>query len=151
MKLTPHFTAEELTITNNKEYKEKNKELIVNGIDYLYHLAGFAERVRAIVGCPMIITSGYRCHELNEALKGSRTSQHVLCEAIDFIPTKRSTKDSFLTLMFSDLKYHQLILEYSGNSNWIHIGIGGKKENLVYKDKKYHLVRSVQELDNLLK
>ena len=117
MKLTPHFTAEELTTTNNKEYKEKNKELIVNGIDYLYHLAGFAERVRAIVGCPMIITSGYRCHELNEALKGSRTSQHVLCEAIDFIPTQRSTKDSFLTLMFSDLKYHQLILEYSGNSH----------------------------------
>jgi hypothetical protein len=151
MKLTPHFTAEELTTTNNKEYKEKNKELIVNGIDYLYHLAGFAERVRAIVGCPMIITSGYRCHELNEALKGSRTSQHVLCEAIDFIPTKRSTKDSFLALMFSDLKYHQLILEYSGNSNWIHIGIGGKKENLVYKDKKYHLVHSVRELDNLLK
>lgn len=151
MKLTPHFTAEELTTTSNKEWKEKNKELITTGIDYLYHLAGFAERVRAIIGCPMIITSGYRCHELNEALKGSRTSQHVLCEAIDFIPTKRSTKDSFLALMFSDLKYGQLILEYSGNSNWVHISIGGKKENLVYKDKKYHLVHSVRELSNLLK
>lgn len=151
MNLTPHFTAEELTATSNKEYAEKNKELITTGIDYLYHLAGFAERVRGILGVPMIITSGYRCKELNDALRGSRTSQHLLCEAIDFVTKRLTPKECFVALMFSDLKYGQLILEYSGNSNWIHISIGGKKENLVYKDNKYHLVHSLRELDKIVK
>lgn len=151
MKLTPHFTAEELTTTSNKEWKEKNKELITTGIDYLYHLAGFSERVRAIIDSPMIITSGYRCKELNDAIRGSRNSQHVICEAIDFIPVKKSVLDAYIALMFSDLKYHQLILEIKRNSSWVHIGIGGKKENLVFKDNKYHLVHSLRELENLLK
>lgn len=151
MKLTPHFTAEELTTTSNKEWKEKNKELITTGIDYLYHLAGFSERVRTIIDSPMIITSGYRCKELNDAIRGSRNSQHVICEAIDFIPVKKSVLDAYIALMFSDLKYHQLILEIKRNSSWVHIGIGGKKENLVFKDNKYHLVHSLRELDNLLK
>lgn len=151
MKLTPHFTAEELTATSNKEYAEKNKELITTGIDYLYHLAGFAERVRAIVNKPLIITSGYRCKELNDALRGSRTSQHLLCEAIDFVPVGLTPKEAFISLMFSDLKFEQLILEYSGNSNWVHIGIGGKKERLVYKNNKYHLVHSIKELESILK
>jgi uncharacterized protein YcbK (DUF882 family) len=37
------------------------------------------------LGVPLFITSGYRCLELNRALKSSDNSQHIKGEAVDFI------------------------------------------------------------------
>ena len=103
----------------------------------MYQLAGFAERVREIVGKPLIINSGYRCVELNNYLKGSLTSQHLLAEAIDIRVSGKTANELFQIIVASDLKYDQIILEKVGTAQWVHVSIGSKKEKLKYDGKKY--------------
>lgn len=130
IKLTQHFSVEELTTTDKEEFKEKNyNDGVKRGGDLLV-LAQFAEGIRKIIQSPMIITSGYRCPELNAAIGGSKTSQHCDFEAIDFIPKNISAQDAFALIRQSDLKYGQLILEKRGAGHLIHASIGTKRENL---------------------
>ena len=137
MKLTPHFTLEELAGTNNERYREKNLAEAQKQMGKMYQLAGFAERIREIVGKPIIINSGYRCVQLNNVLKGSLTSQHLLAEAIDIKVNGKEASELFQILVASDLKYDQIILEKVGNARWVHISIGSKKEKLKYEKGVY--------------
>lgn len=130
MKLTQHFTAEELTITEQQEYKQSNYEAGLKELYKLCSLANFAEKVRKEINSPMIITSGYRSEELNKIIGGSKTSQHIKFEAIDFIPTKISAKEAFDKLSKSKLQFGQLILEKRGLGHIVHISIGSTRKTL---------------------
>ncbi len=136
MDLTPHFKLEELAGTAT-QYKDLNLAEAQKIMGRMYQLAGFAERVREIVGRPVIINSGYRCVKLNNYLKGSLTSQHLLAEAIDIKVSGKTAEELFRIITASDLKYDQLILEKVGNAQWVHVSIGSKKEKLKYDGKKY--------------
>lgn len=137
MNLTPHFTLEELAGTNNAVYRAKNLEEAKKQMGKMYQLAGFAERIREIVGRPLIINSGYRCVQLNNVLKGSLTSQHLLAEALDIKVSGKEASELFQIIVASDLKYDQIILEKVGNARWVHISIGSKKEKLKYEKGVY--------------
>ena len=137
MLLTPHFSIEELCVTTNKDFKEKNLEEGQKQLGKMYMLAGFAERVREIVGAPMTITSGYRCPALNKAIGGASSSQHKVGEAIDFKCKGLSNDSIACKIATSDLKFQQLIIEHSGKSAWVHVAIGSKREILRYKDGQY--------------
>lgn len=68
----------------------------------------------------MIITSGYRCQELNELVKGSKTSQHMQGEAFDFISPDYGDPKAIFEDLFKYrfiLGIDQLILEPS----WVHV------------------------------
>ena len=141
MLLVPHFSLEELTTTSLAKYKSKNFVEAQQNMGRMYQLAGFAERVREIIGQPLIITSGYRCEELNSAVGGSATSQHLLCEAIDIVCNRLSVKSLFDRIKKSDLKYEQMIIETNAaGSTWLHLGIGSKKQRLEYRKGKYTLL-----------
>lgn len=138
MNLTPHFTIEELTDTSVEKYKKLNLLKAQEQMGKMYMLAGFAERVREIVGKPLIITSGYRCPELNKAIGGAITSQHIFCEAIDFVVKGLRPEDVFNRIVTSDLKYNQIIIERNTKgSQWVHISIGAFKQKLQFDGKKY--------------
>lgn len=138
MLLTPHFSLEELTTTSLTKYKIKNFVEAQMHMGSMYQLAGFAERVREIVGHPIIVTSGYRCKELNIAIGGSLASQHLYGEAIDIVCKKLSVKSLFNRIKKSDLKYDQMIIETNNSgSEWLHISIGSKKQRLEYRNGKY--------------
>lgn len=138
MNLTPHFQLEELACTNNATYKQKNIDEAKKIMGRMYQLAGFAERVREIVGKPLIITSGYRCPELNKAIGGAITSQHIFCEAIDFVVKGLRPEDVFNRIVTSDLKYNQIIIERNTKgSQWVHVSIGAFKQKLQFDGKKY--------------
>ncbi len=81
-------------------------------------LAG-AERIRAVLGHPMLISSGYRCPELNALVGSKPTSQHLKAEAIDFtcpgFGSPQAIAEALLPLM-GDLGIDQLILE----ATWVH-------------------------------
>ena len=85
MTLTPHFalsefthsqTAARLGITN----AATSPVIIAN----IRRTAAMLEKVRAILGKPILISSGYRCQELNAAVGGSQNSAHVDGLAVDF-------------------------------------------------------------------
>lgn len=42
------------------------------------------QRIRELLGCPVLISSGYRSEALNRSIGGSRTSQHSKGQASDF-------------------------------------------------------------------
>ena len=138
MNLTPHFTIEELAGTSNDKYKKLNLLKAQEHMGKMYMLAGFAERVREIIGKPMIITSGYRCPELNKAIGGAITSQHIFCEAIDFVVKGLRPEDVFNRIVTSDLKYNQIIIERNkSGSQWVHLSIGSYKQKLKFDGKQY--------------
>lgn len=140
IQLTQHFSLEELTTTTNKKLRDKNYRYGLQKMTQINILAHFAEQVRLIVGCPMQITSGIRCEELNTLVGGSKTSQHLKGEAIDFIPTKIKIKTAFDKLKNSNLEFGQLIIEKSGIKEWIHISIGTKRQILKYANGKYSVI-----------
>lgn len=137
IQLVPHFKLSELCATTNKDLAKTNLEEAKKIMGRMYQLAGFAERVREIVGRPIVINSGFRCVKLNNAVGGSLTSQHLYAEAIDIRVSGKTSSEVFRILAASDLKYDQLILEKSGNAQWVHVSIGSKKEKLIYKNGKY--------------
>ena len=128
--LTPHFTLAELTRTDNENLRDENYRAGRALLYKMVQLAHFAEGVRKIINCPMIITSGYRCAALTTAVGGSKTSQHLRCEAVDFIPSKISAKAAFDLIRNSPLEYGQLILEKRGQGHILHISMGKKRQNL---------------------
>ena len=134
MKITPHFTFEELTATNHQELLEKNRTIAQQNTAAMWHLALFAEQVRAILNVPIRVTSGFRCEALNNAVGGSKTSQHTLFQALDIIPMSMDIEDAYEELVDSDMLYGQLILE---KGTWIHISMGYKRENLICRKTKY--------------
>lgn len=100
-------------------------------------------------GAPLIVNSGYRCQELNKAVKGSKTSAHLAGWAADLVPESgddRSVQDlvnfAIEWLTATGLPYDQLIDERSDGRRWLHIGIRNlkgeqRREMKLYKDGKY--------------
>ena len=130
-KLSSNFKFSELTCTDDKDLKKINQEIAQKNYEQeLKTLAEFAEKVRKIIGSPMIITSGFRCESLNKKLGGSPTSKHRFCEAIDFIPKNISAFEAFVKILISGLEFHEVILEKRGNGHLIHIAIGTKMKKL---------------------
>lgn len=89
----------------------------------------------------IIITSGFRCKALNDAVKGSKTSQHMDGSAADFKAKNGQNKALFEVIVDmieeSEIKVRQLIWEKGDNNNpaWIHLGKyeDGKQENQILR------------------
>jgi zinc D-Ala-D-Ala carboxypeptidase len=84
------------------------------------HLAPGLQRIRDLLGVPVIISSGYRSPTLNAAVGGSRNSQHVRGEAVDFrAPAFGTPLDVCRQIVkFKELVgFDQLIEE----GNWVHV------------------------------
>jgi hypothetical protein len=79
------------------------------------------EKIRALLGYPIFITSGYRSPTLNRAIGGSTTSAHCLGYAVDFKCLKFGSPDAVVRkIKASGIKYDQLICE-GGAIGWTHI------------------------------
>ena len=126
MQLTPHFSLEELTITQHRDIDNTVND--DSSKQNLLQLAYKLETVRSILGYPLVISSGYRCLELNRAIGSKDTSAHVKGLAADFICPKYGIPETVFEYLLTkkELKYDQLILEKLRGKSWIHIGL---KEN----------------------
>ena len=83
MQLTPHFSLEELTATQHRGIDNSVNDDSSNS--NLQQLAYKLETVRSILGYPLVISSGYRCLELNRAVGSKDTSAHVKGLAADWV------------------------------------------------------------------
>jgi hypothetical protein len=110
-----HFTFEELTHTDtglpNQPSGPQWSEMVRLVSDIL-------EPYRALVG-PIKINSGFRSPEVNAAIGGVATSQHVKGEAADTVPLCMPLWEAFQKVKASDIPFDQLILE----PTWIHISV----------------------------
>lgn len=73
---------------------------------------------------PTTINSGYRGPELNQAIGGSKTSQHMKCEAAD-IEVAGVPNYDVAEWIQNNLDFDQLILEFYTpgvpDSGWVHV------------------------------
>lgn len=117
-KLTTNFSVEELTKTRTGIVNTPN----VTQLGRLKNTAEGMEKVRAILNNkPIIVKSGFRSPDVNKAVGGSKTSDHMNGDACDFdCPDFGSDFEVAEAIRKSDLKFDQLILEYG----WVHISFG---------------------------
>lgn len=112
--LTEHFTLEAMIATSHRDIDNTPSPEIV---EKLKVTARGLEHVRVLLGVPILINSGYRCQALNDAVGGSRQSQHMRGEAADFIAPAFGTPLAICRVLeASDLRFDQLIDE----GGWVH-------------------------------
>ena len=80
--------------------------------------------IREAWGEPIVVSSGYRCKELNTLVGGVKNSHHILGCAADIIAGNRADHRKLFRLIVKmqqegRIKFTQLILE--GDGRWLHI------------------------------
>ena len=140
MNLSQYFKLEEFEFSDTAKAKGINnsipKDLIPNLVrlhdNVLYPL-------RKLVGCPVRITSGYRCAELNKAVGGANNSGHLYGQAADIQVTGQSNTAVFNWIR-KNCEFDQLILEQVGGTQWVHVSYNfdhNRKQCLSYDGKSY--------------
>ena len=121
MKLTPHFTLEELTATSHRQFDNTPNETEKAN---LQKLAEFLETVKtALDGKPIMVNSAFRSKQVNDSVGSKDTSQHRTGCAAD-IRVPGMTPDAVVkAIMAANLPYDQLIREFDA---WTHISIAEK-------------------------
>lgn len=128
MKLTTNFSLNELTYSVTADtFKIDNRP----GVQVVDNLKALCENVlqplRDYLGCPVKVTSGFRCGQLNKKIGGVSNSQHCVGQAADIIVPQRNLKDVY-NYIKKNLPYDQLLFEYANDgSNWIHVSY--RKDN----------------------
>lgn len=126
MNLTPHFTLEELTHSQQavraRIDNTPDKAVLFN----LKQIASLLEDVRYMLGYKSIlVSSGYRCTKLNTLIGGAKNSQHMLGLAVDFTcPTFGTPRQICQQLLDMGLQFDQLICE----GTWVHVSIPSRSE-----------------------
>jgi hypothetical protein len=116
MKMTEHFSLEELTFTNHREFDNTPNVLQINN---LQRLAEFLEKVRDLLGKPILVDSAFRSPEVNHAVGSTSVSQHLKGCAADIRVPGMTPSEVVKAIYGADLPYDQLILELG----WTHISI----------------------------
>ena len=144
MKLTEHFTLEEMTVSPTAKRLGLSNQPTPEHIENMrYCCEKILEPVRAHFGKPVQINSSYRSPLVNKAVGGSKTSQHVNGQAIDFEIPGIDNK-TVADWVADNLEFDQVILEFytkgDKNSGWVHASIkkegGNRKQRLIASKSK---------------
>ena len=130
-RLTPHFTLRELTKTKTGIENVPNEAQVEN----LKRLCRWLEQLRRrwnnLYGegdDPIIINSGFRSPEVNKAVGGAFTSNHLTGCAVDIrcIGIEQALRYAAILLDISDLNnedFDELLIEQKAHVIWIHFAV----------------------------
>lgn len=128
MKFPPHFTPEELTRSQTATRNEIDNSPDEKQLNNLIRLAWFLEslrmRMHMLVNkrAVIIVSSGFRCEELNLIIGGSKTSAHMKGLAADITCPDLTPIElaEFIRDNMADEGFDQVIHEFG---RWVHIGL----------------------------
>ena len=122
--LSLHFTVEELTHTDHRQFDNTpNTDELAN----LTRLANFLEQVKtALGGKPVMINSAYRSSAVNQAVGSSEKSQHRIGCAADIRVPGMTPDEVVKAVIAAGLGYDQIIREFD---RWTHISIPNNPED----------------------
>lgn len=123
--LSPNFSLEELTFSETAVRKGVDNTPPPQIVARLTDVARRLEEVRAILGVPLRISSGYRCSALNKLIGGSKTSAHMEGYAVDFQCSIKPI-DVCKKLITAGIHFDQLIQE----GTWTHISFDPKMRGM---------------------
>jgi hypothetical protein len=134
MKLSKNLTLAEVTKSNTASRLGIDNSPTSEHITNLIKVANnIFQPIRDHFEKPIFISSGYRSEALNNAIGGSKTSQHSKGESIDIdndaveYPTNRMIFD----YIKDHLEFDQLIYEFGDDKNpaWVHVSFTESKQN----------------------
>ena len=144
MKLTQNFSLEELTRSDTAERKGIDNSPTA---EHIHNLAELCENVlqplRDKVKHSIRVTSGYRSEKLNNAIGGSKTSEHSFGKAADIkliIDGENKSEILYLAILEMGIPFRQMIWEFGDEEtpSWVHISFNkddNKKQTLkAYKN-----------------
>ena len=117
-KLTEHFSLEELTVTDHREFDNTPNDAEKANLE---RLALFLEQVKEVLGGkPIMVNSAYRCKQVNDAVGSKDTSQHRIGCAADIRVPNMTPDQVVKAVIASGIGYDQLIREFD---RWTHISV----------------------------
>lgn len=118
-RLSTYFTLAEMTASDYAARHGMDNTPDAQALECLRYTASQLDRVRSLLGVPVLVSSGYRAPKVNEAIGGTKRSQHMLGQAVDFTaPSFGSPRAVALFIAQSHIPFDQIILEYG---RWVHI------------------------------
>jgi len=124
--LSANFTLEELTRSEAAERNGWDNAPNESEIENLRRLASLLQQVKSAVGGkPVMINSGFRSKQVNDAVGSRDTSQHRIgCAADIRVPgmTPRQVVDACIA---AGVPFDQIILEFN---SWTHISVPNTAE-----------------------
>jgi uncharacterized protein YcbK (DUF882 family) len=123
MNLSEHFTLEELTHTDHREFDNTPNEAETAN---LQRLALFLEQVKEMLGGkPIMVNSAFRCKQVNDAVGSKDTSQHRIGCAADIRVPGMTPDEVVKAVIASGIGYDQVIREFD---RWTHISVPNTKD-----------------------
>ena len=121
--LTEHFTLEELTHTDHREFDNTPNDAETAN---LQRLALFLEEVKTLLeGRPIMVNSAFRSKQVNDAVGSKDTSQHRIGCAADIRVPGMTPDEVVKAVIASGLPYDQIIREFN---SWTHISVPNTKD-----------------------
>jgi hypothetical protein len=127
MNLSQHFTLAEMIFSPTAIKKGIDNTPNAQSIKNLTVLCEkILEPLRAHLGIPIKISSGYRSEVLNSLIGGAKSSQHKIGQAVDF-DLKDKCAEAFHWIK-DNLDYDQIIWEFGNDKqpDWIHVSFSTK-------------------------
>jgi hypothetical protein len=125
-KLSEHFTFSELTASTTATRLGLRNVPDGPALYQLAKLAEMLERVRALLGVPITVTSAYRSPAVNKAVGGRTSSDHLKGMAADIVAPRFGNAyqvASAIAPHISTLGVGQLLLEGVAGKQWVHLSI----------------------------
>lgn len=118
MQLSEHFSLEELTHTDHREFDNTPTDTELTN---LVRLANFLEEVKVVLNNkPIMINSAFRSKQVNDAVGSKDTSQHRIGCAADIRVPGMTPDEVVRAVIGSKLPYDQVIREFD---RWTHISV----------------------------
>ena len=118
MNLTEHFSLEELTHTDHREFDNTPNDAEKANLG---RLAAFLEQVKGLVGGkPIMVNSAFRSKQVNDAVGSKDSSQHRVGCAADIRVPGMTPDEVVRAVIASDLQFDQVIREFD---RWTHISV----------------------------
>lgn len=127
MNLSKNFTLAEMTFSPTAIKKGIDNTPNAQTIKNLQALCEkVLEPLRAHIGGPIKVSSGYRSDALNSLIGGAKSSQHKTGQAAD-VDLKDKCAEAFHWIM-ANLDYDQIIWEFGNDEqpDWIHVSYSTK-------------------------
>lgn len=142
LKLSKYFTLEEFTVSETAARYGINNRPGPGMLGTLIYTAEQLDKVRELLGQPILVNSAFRCDELNTKIGSKSSSQHTKGQAVDFICPKFGTPKHIVETIFkSTIVFDQLILEFD---SWVHISFvntNSRKQVLIIDSKGTRLFK----------
>lgn len=118
--------SEFLYSTTALKHKIDNKPQTQDVENNINELMEFLDDVRVKWGSAILVTSGYRCPQLNELVGGVKTSGHQIGSAADLVPANNKKREfyNFMIEYLKDKEFDELLLEGNGKGSiWVHFSL----------------------------